>query len=174
MLGAPFLSVQEIAKVIKEQIFGKKKHYFLCQFGGAGRVKFRAFENNSDITAKHTYWETLIKSFNILFSFTFFCWLQLKIICEQVLCLCSFKINSLSLSQKGWENSVLASEVAQAKLSQGLSSSSTAIRSFCMLWVICWLLQRDRRLHLAKGSTTQTKPFFCLSQTIIHRFVTSG
>lgn len=78
------------------------------------------------------------------------------------------------MSQKGWENSVLASKVAQAKLSQELSSSSTAVWSFCMSWVICWLLQRDRGVHLAKRSTTQTKPFFCLSQTIIHRFVTSG
>lgn len=185
MLGTPFLSVKKIAtKVIKEQIFRRKTVISCVQFGGAGRVKFKAFENNSDITAKRVYWGTWIKSFDILFSFTFFCWLQLKITCEQVLCFWSFTINSLSLSQKGWEDSVLASKVAEAKLSsskaeppwldQELSSSSTAIRNFCMSWVICWLLQRDKSVPLAKRSTTQTKPFFCFSQSFIHRFVASG
>lgn len=47
-------------------------------------------------------------------------------------------------------------------------------QELCMLWVSCWLLQRDRRIYLEKSSSIQIKPFFCLSQSIIHRVVISG
>lgn len=116
------------------------------------------------------------KSFDVLFSFTIFCWLQLRIMCEQDFLFCSCKINSLSLSQKGWENCVLGCQVWWLSTllqppwpDQGSSSCSIAIRSFCMLWVSCWLLQGDRGIYLEKSSSIQIKLFFCLSQSVIHR-----
>lgn len=126
-------------------------------------------------TERHTS-----KTFDVLFSFTFFCWLQLKITGEQDFGFCFGKINSLILSQKGWENCVLGCQVwwLSALLQppwpdQGSSSCSTAIRSFCMLRVSRWVLQRDRRIHLEKSSSIQIKPFFCRSESIIHRVAIS-
>lgn len=110
MLGTPFLSVQKIAtKMIKEQIFRRKSIISCVSLGeleelNSGFLKIIVILQQDTFTERH-------ESKILTFSFTFFCWLQLKIICEQDLWFCSFKINSLSLSQKGWENSVLASKV---------------------------------------------------------------
>lgn len=115
---------------------------------------------------------------DVLFSFTFFCWLQLKI-------MCGIRFHSALVKSTTWawvrkaERIVcqawwLSALLQPPRPDQGSSSCSTAIRSFCMLWVSCWLIQRDRRNYLAKSSSIQMRCFFCLSQSVIHRVVISG
>lgn len=171
LLGTPFLSVQKIlTKVIKEQIFRRKAIISCVSLGeqeelNSGLLKIIVILQQNVFSERHeskiltfyfplpfsagSSWKSFVNKFfaSALLKLAVWAWVRKA---ERILCLLP-----------RW-------------LKQSWGSSSTAVRSFCMSWVICWLLQRKRRVHPAKRSTTQTKPFFCLSQSIVHRFVDSG
>lgn len=178
VLGTPFLSVQKIAtKVIKEQIFRRKIIISCVSLGKLEELnsgffniivilqqntfterhesKVRTFYFPLPFSAGSSWKSTVNKIFGSgLLKLTVWAWVRKA---ERILCLFPVWL------KQSWAT------LAGPRVEFFLHRSQTLLH----VMSYCWLLQREKRVYLAKRSTTHTKPFFSLSQSIIHRFLTS-